>query len=303
MSTQSKRRAAAAAFIALLAIAVYWPAPVRAANDICCHARLRIDDLSFLGREAPAWDVAFWCIAGLLLIAVLQTAESRDFGEVWSIVRASRLHVPRKTLPFVAVSAAVVALSWRFADAPVTAIAERLESDQLENVIRIFNRLGGGGNPAMIVIFFAVAGVAYRHREWIEHAVAMAFAGAAAGIAAQAIKVAAARCRPELWLGPSVRARVSTSFPSGHTIGAFALAGVLLFASRNLPLRVIAMALAVAVGCSRILAFRHWTSDVVASALLGLLAAYVASMSVAPSLRRPSTRESPGEAAGSPPRA
>jgi membrane-associated phospholipid phosphatase len=286
MSTQSKRRTAAAAFIVLLAIAVWWPAPVLTANDICCHARLPIDDLSFLGREAPAWDVAFWCIAGLLFIAIVQTAESRHFGEVWSIVRASRLHVPRKTIPFIAVSAALIALAWRFADSPVTAVAERLESDHLENVIRIFNRLGGGGNPAMIVIFFAVAGVAYRHRVWIEHAVAMAFAGAAAGLVAQAIKMVAARCRPELWLGPSVRARVATSFPSGHTIGAFALAGVLLFASRNLPLRVVAMTLAIAVGCSRILAFRHWTSDVVASALLGLLAAYVASMSVAsPTMR------------------
>jgi membrane-associated phospholipid phosphatase len=285
MSTEGKRRAAATAFIALLAIAVFWPAPVLTINDICCDARLPIDDLSFLGREAPAWDVAFWCIAGLLLIAVVHTAESRDFGEAWRIVRASRLHVPRKTMPFIAGSAALIALAWRFADSPATAIAERLESDQLENVIRIFNRLGGGGNPAMIVIFFAVAGVAYRHRVWIEHAVAMAFAGAAAGIVAQAIKMVAARCRPELWLGPSVRSRVATSFPSGHTIGAFALAGVLLFASRNLPLRVIAMTLAIAVGCSRILAFRHWTSDVVASAVLGLLAAYIASMSVSAARR------------------
>jgi membrane-associated phospholipid phosphatase len=249
-------------------------------NEVCCHAPLPIDDLSFLGREAPSWDVAFWCLAGIFLIALLQTAESRDFGEAWRIVRASRLHVPRRTLAFVITSVVLVALTWRFADAPVTAFAERIESDQLENTIRIFNRLGGGANPALIVLFFLVAGVAYKHRNWIEYAVAMALGGLAAGIVAQAVKYLVARARPELWLGPAVRAHVAASFPSGHTIAAFSLAGVLLVASRSNTLRAIAILLALGVACARILAFRHWTSDVVASALLALLAAYIASRSV-----------------------
>ncbi|HEX3581960.1 MAG TPA: phosphatase PAP2 family protein, partial [Thermoanaerobaculia bacterium] len=85
-----------------------------------------------------------------------------------------------------------------------------------------------------------------------------------------------ARARPELWLGPAVRAHVAASFPSGHTISAFSLAGVLLFGSRNHVLRVVAILLAIGVACARILAFRHWTSDVVASALLALLAASIA---------------------------
>jgi membrane-associated phospholipid phosphatase len=277
-----KRRTAAAVFVALLALALFWPAPVVTVNDVCCHAQLPIDDLSFLGREAPSWDVVYWCVAGIFLIALLQTAESRDFGEAWRIVRGSRLDLrPRAAgLGFVIASAIAVALTWRFADAPVTAFAEQIESDRLENAIRIFNRLGGGMNPAMIVLFFLVAGVVYVHRHWVEYAVAMALGGLGAGIVAQAIKYAVARARPELWLGPSVRAHVAASFPSGHTIAAFSLAGVLLFASRNNALRAVALALAVGVGCARILAFRHWASDVVASALLALLAAYVAARSV-----------------------
>ena len=282
MSIASKRHTATAAFIALLALALFWPAPVLTVNDVCCHARLPIDDLSFLGREAPSWDVAFWCLAGIFLIALLQTAESRDFGTAAQIVRSSRLHVPRRTLPFVITSVVLVALTWRFADAPVTAFAERIESDQLENTIRIFNRLGGGMNPAMIVIFFLVAGVVCTHRRWVEYAVAMALGGLAAGIVAQAIKYLVARARPELWLGPAVRAHVAASFPSGHTIAAFSLAGVLLFASRSKALRAIAILLAIGVGCARILAFRHWTSDVLASALLALLAAFIAARTVTP---------------------
>jgi hypothetical protein len=278
MSIDGKRHTAAVAFVALLVLALFWPAPVLTVNDVCCHAHLPIDDLSFLGREAPSWDVVYWCVAGLFLLALLQTAESRDFGEGWRIVRRARVVVGSRlsVVGWFIASVAGVVLTWRFADAAVTAFAERIESDRLENTIRIFNRLGGGMNPAMIVLFFLVAGIAYRHRRWIEYAVAMALGGLAAGIVAQAVKYLVARARPELWLGPSVRAHVAASFPSGHTIAAFSLAGVLLFASRSYPLRAAALLLAVGVGCARILAFRHWTSDVVASALLALLAAYIA---------------------------
>ena len=102
------------------------------------------------------------------------------------------------------------------------------------------------------------------------------------------IKFTAGRARPELWFGPFTHARISaTSFPSGHTVGAFALAGVLLFASPNLPLRVVAVLLAAAVGLSRMLAFRHWPSDVLASALLGLLGAWVMTRAVIGFTRTP----------------
>src|ERR1043166_5794488 len=166
MQLDGKRHTAAVFFVALLALALFWPAPVVTVNDVCCHSRLPIDDLSFLGREAPSWDVVYWCVAGIFLIAVLQTAESRDFGQAWRIVRGARLHVPRKTLPFLVASAVAVALTWRFADAPVTAFAERIESDRLENAIRIFNRLGGGVNPALIVLFVLISGVASAHPRW-----------------------------------------------------------------------------------------------------------------------------------------
>src|SRR5437764_14194911 len=92
LAGERKRRYATAAFIALLALALFWPAPVVTINALCCDAHLPIDDLSFLGREAPSWDVAFWCLAGIFLIALLQTAESRDFAIGWRILRASRLH-------------------------------------------------------------------------------------------------------------------------------------------------------------------------------------------------------------------
>ena len=281
MSIDAKRHTAAAAFVALVILAVFWPAPVIDVNQLCCRAALPVDDLSFLGREAPSWDVVFWCVAGIFVIAMLQSAESHDFGEAWRVVRESRAVVPRGAIVLLVAGAALVAIAWRIADARVTAWAERIQSDRIEDFIRIMNRLGGGMNPAMIVIFFLLAGVAYRHRRWIEYAVAMAIAGLLGGIVAQLVKFAFRRARPELWLGPFTHARPSaTSFPSGHTVGAFALAGVIVFASRSVPLRVLAIIIAIAVGLSRILAFRHWTSDVLASALIGLAVAWATTRSV-----------------------
>jgi membrane-associated phospholipid phosphatase len=278
-----RRRLASAGFVALLLLSVFWPAPVLTVNDLCCDAALPVDELSFLGREAPSWDVAFWCLAGLFVIAMLRSgaAGPAEYAEPWRVLRAVRVSAPRWSWAIAAGGAVAVALVWRFADTAVTEWAERIQSDAIEHAIRIVNRFGGGMNPAMIALFFALGGVVYRRRLWIETAVAMALAGLGGGILAQLVKAVVGRARPELWLGPFAQARSSaTSFPSGHTVGAFALGGVLLFGSRSLSLRVTAMLLATAVGLSRILAFRHWTSDVLASAVIGLLAAAVAVRSV-----------------------
>ena len=43
MSIAAKRNLASAIFVALLLLSVFWPAPVVAINDFCCHAPLRVD--------------------------------------------------------------------------------------------------------------------------------------------------------------------------------------------------------------------------------------------------------------------
>jgi membrane-associated phospholipid phosphatase len=295
MSIDGKRHLAAAAFIGLLLLSLFWPAPVVSVNRLCCGVPLPVDDLSFLGREAPSWDVLFWCLAGLFTMALVQAglaASGRGeggarrpadgFRDAWAILRALRFRAPARAVTLAAaVSALLVAAVWRTLDRPGVAWAEAVQSDRVEDGIRLLNRLGGGMNPLLIVGFFLIAGAVFFHRRWIEIAVAMAVAGLAAGILSQIIKVAVGRTRPELWLGPFQHARsAATSFPSGHTIGAFALGGVILFASRNGPLRIVALLLAVAIALSRVLAFRHWPSDVVASAALGLLAAWVVTAGV-----------------------
>ena len=279
VSRDAKRRYASAAFVTLLILSVFWPSPIVSANRLWFDEPLSIDELSFLGREAPSWDVAFWFFAGLLLLVIVQTADGSDVREPMRQLRAIRFERtlwPRILAGFLT-GALATTLVWLLLDTRVLAWAEGVQSDFTEDVIRILNRFGGGMNPVLVVAFFLVAGIAYAERRWVSYAIAMGIAGLAAGIAGQIVKQLVGRARPELWLGPSHYAPgSSTSFPSGHTVGAFALAGVLVFASRSRTMRIIAFLLAAAVGLSRILAFRHWASDVTASAIVGLLAAWIA---------------------------
>ena len=279
MSTDDKARYAAAGFVALLLLSLFWPAPIVSVNRLWLHRDLPVDELSFLGREQPSWDVVFWCIAGLFAIAVVQSGE----GKAGSPAGPGRLRVgptlmvPRRFLVAVLVTSIVVATTWLAADTVIVAAAERVHSDNVDDWIRIANRLGGGMNPPMIVMFFLITGIVYRRRTWIGYGVAMALAGIGAGVMAQIIKFVVGRTRPELWLGPFRSMRgAANSFPSGHTVAAFALGGVLILASRNTALRIVALVLACFVAVARVLAFRHWPSDVVASALISLLAAWVA---------------------------
>lgn len=279
MPSDKKRRYAAAAFVTLLILSVFWPSPIVSINRLWIEEPIAVDDLSFLGREAPSWDVVFWCLAGLLLLAIVQSADAdadpREPLRQLRAVRFDRSRWPRDAIRL-AIGIVLTALVWLTLDRPLIAWAEGVQSDFIEDVIRILNRLGGGMNPVLVVSFFLIAGIAYRQRRWVAQAIAMAMAGLGAGLSAQIVKHLVGRARPELWLGPMHYAPgSSTSFPSGHTVGAFALAGVLMFSARNTTLRVIAFILACGVGLSRVLAFRHWPSDVTASAVIGLLMAWV----------------------------
>jgi membrane-associated phospholipid phosphatase len=92
-------------------------------------------------------------------------------------------------------------------------------------------------------------------------------------VATTAVKDLADRARPTL---NPIAATLGPSFPSGHssTAAAFYAAAALLLGRRRGPvartwLAAAAVAIAVAVACSRVLLDVHWVSDVVAGLFLG----------------------------------
>jgi membrane-associated phospholipid phosphatase len=71
-------------------------------------------------------------------------------------------------------------------------------------------------------------------------------------------------------IGPALLGR---SFPSGHTVTIFTLAGVLIFFVRSFSVRLCLILIALLTGISRIAVGVHWPSDVLAGAAIGCLCA------------------------------
>gem|GEM_PF-443108 len=268
-------------FVALLLLAIAWPRPALWINDLFVGAELAVDERSFLGREAPSWDALFWSIAGMYVLALLHGRLTHASGGLRYFVEDLR-QTPSAVLGIIRGldaarlvvllfgSVVVISAVWMFLDGPLVELAQAARNDLSRATIRLLNRLGGGMNPVMIVGFFLIAGIALRIRRWWLLALAMAWGGVAAGLLVQIVKFSVDRSRPELWLGPfHFSDSPSSSFPSGHTIGAFALAAAVVVGSRSWALRASAFILAVSIGISRVIAFRHWPSDVVASAVMG----------------------------------
>jgi len=65
----------------------------------------------------------------------------------------------------------------------------------------------------------------------------------------------------------------ANSFPSGHTAGAFSLAGILCMLPFQKPIKFFALSLAALVGLSRMAVGIHWPLDVIGGMMTGWLAA------------------------------
>ncbi|MGK2860005.1 MAG: phosphatase PAP2 family protein [Thermoanaerobaculia bacterium] len=268
-------------FVLLLVLAVIWPDPVLWINRAFFNRPISVSEVSFLGREAPRWDVVYWFLVGVAVLALLHGRLGR-VTEAWPAFREdvgmlrrrlwARLRRPRPG-PLAGILVAGVALvvtSYLVFDAPAIAVITGWRADWLRDWIRLTNRFGGGANPPMIVLFFILGGLALRRRGWSRLGVTMAVSGLVAGAISSLLKRLVERARPDIWLGHDVFGwQGETSFPSGHTIGAFALAVVILAGSRSQALRTAALLLAFSVGATRVLALRHWPSDVLMSAVLG----------------------------------
>jgi undecaprenyl-diphosphatase len=127
-------------------------------------------------------------------------------------------------------------------------------------------RLGDGWLWIAIALLLALGGGPHRH--------ALAAGAAAAGVASTLLVVLKRRIRRRrpCELAPHPLFHVQPpdrfSFPSGHTMNAFAIATVL--ALRYPPLAPVLSVLAACIGVSRVLLGLHFASDVAAGALLGL---------------------------------
>lgn len=147
----------------------------------------------------------------------------------------------------------------------------------LDHFFILYTNLGDGlFAVSLSVLFFFV----FKKRKL---ALTILFAFALTGIITQIIKPLVESPRPETFFSPRwlpffIRDVIHTgnsSFPSGHTATAFAVAGVLALYYKNGWLQILFLLLAVAVGFSRIYLSQHFLTDVLAGSFIGVAGAIV----------------------------
>jgi membrane-associated phospholipid phosphatase len=159
-------------------------------------------------------------------------------------------------------------------DHAVAAWALRCKAPVLDLLVGIINPIGSG--VTRVIACLALVAVSRRLGRARLHDAAWlaALAFASAGLVEFTLKHLVGRPRPDAaiagLIGPSFAPDID-SFPSGHATSVFAVATV--FAAYYPRLRWVLYGLATATALGRVYLERHYASDIVAGAMLGVLGA------------------------------
>lgn len=146
-----------------------------------------------------------------------------------------------------------------------------------ENVSDVLNYGGRPQYPAAILGGTWLVARAAGERDVAEGALHVAAGLAAGGVANGLLKYTVGRERPNdtddpLRFHPFASENARQSFPSGHAVVAFSLASSLAEEAKNPWITAAAYGGATLVAWSRVYDDKHWTSDVVGGALIGITA-------------------------------
>lgn len=149
----------------------------------------------------------------------------------------------------------------------LNAIHEDMSCGFLDAAMPVITSLGNAG-----LIFFAAAGLMLFFRAYRRCGVNILLVMAAGAVIANLLlKPLIARERP-CWLNEEVQLLIAVpqdfSFPSGHTLHAFAVAAVIFAYDRRIGIP--ALIFAAVMGFSRLYLYVHFPSDVLCGALLGI---------------------------------
>jgi membrane-associated phospholipid phosphatase len=198
------------------------------------------------------------CMAGRDTVSVLG-APLHWTGEQWVIAGGA---------------AAGLVLVSAFADVAVRDHTQSHQSAALDDLTRIVEPFGSKYSLAVLGAY-GIVGFAFHDAEARDTAIDGLIASAlASGIITPTLKAVVGRTRPNATTDPLDFHPFSGSdlaFPSGHATQAFVVASVISAHSDQLWVSATAYTLAGLVGFARVYHNAHWTSDVVAGALIGTL--------------------------------
>lgn len=197
-----------------------------------------------------------------------------------SLKRTPRPPAVNVSWPTIAGAVGIVAFSALF-DPSVARAAAHHQGDDLARLGDNLDRMGEMTVIVPVVLGTAAVGLVTKNRELIRVAVRTGTAIAFVSVVGQGLKFATGRDRPyqdEDFDAVDFKpfSAWDTSFPSGHTAAAFALATTLGDAIGSPWIQGGLYVLAGATGWARIAQQKHWSSDVVAGAAVGILSGKIA---------------------------
>lgn len=161
--------------------------------------------------------------------------------------------------------------------------------DKYSKIERFMSHQGNGDTTAGTVVVLLLIGNLFRSKKLIKASKEALVSIIATGLLVNIIKYIVSRLRPDVnmlphqffnwaaWIGGNESINpfksASASFPSGHTIVSVGVAFSFYFAYKNKLVRLLAIIYAVTLSLSRVYGTRHWLSDVIFAAFLGVLSA------------------------------
>jgi len=202
---------------------------------------------------------------------------SKEYGSLlWQDTRyvlTSPLHwEKREWVWFSVATAGLVGMS--FLDRAFSEIVQRNHNDVTDAISRNIDPFGAEYSAGVLGAFY-VGGALFKNPK--ARAVAqdgLASTLIASGIITPSLKLAFGRSRHEQDQGPHDFDPFNphyTSFPSGHTTQAFAVASVIAAHYESMWVKATAYGAASIVGYARIQRNKHWATDVAAGAVIGTL--------------------------------
>lgn len=189
----------------------------------------------------------------------------------------------------VVLGAAMLLLASFYLDAGAQAWMLEHQHPSVRNFMEAVSRFGDW--PGHVALGLILMGIAFwrGNKKWVRIFAVMIVACALAGVVTRVVKISAGRARPNVqtetkWNGPRFDPS-HNAFPSGHTAASTAFFATLAFASTRIGLGLLAIPLLVAF--SRMYVGAHHLSDVVAAALIGVIAAYFVARRMFPKDEKP----------------
>jgi membrane-associated phospholipid phosphatase len=166
---------------------------------------------------------------------------------------------------------------------------EKINKEKYSKYERFFANQGDGDTAAGTVLILLLLGTLFRNRKLKKISKEALMTIIAGGLLVNILKYMISRLRPDVnmmpyqffnwasWINGNQSINpfksASASLPSGHAIVSVGVAFSFYYGYKNKFIRLLAITYALILSCSRVYGTRHWLSDIILAAFLGVLVA------------------------------